>query len=57
MSLICSSPVSTSDVYAGHAGCAQLAPADAATARPPLKTLGITEEYFGYRTALSFFEV
>lgn len=57
MSLIYSSPVSTSDVYAGHAGCAQLAPADAATTRPPLKTLGITEEYFGYRTALSFFEV
>jgi hypothetical protein len=55
MSLIYSSPVSTSDVYAGHA--AQLAPADVATAHPPLKTLGITEEYFGYRTALSFFEV
>jgi hypothetical protein len=57
MSLIYSSPVSTFSVYAGHAGCAQFAAADGATECVSLKTLGITEEHVGYRTALSFFEV
>ncbi len=57
MSLICCSPASTSSVYAGHAGCALFAAADAATEPGSLKTLRITEQHFGYRTALSFFEV
>ncbi len=57
MSLICCSPASTSSVYAGHAGCALFAAADAATEPASLKTLGIAEAHFGYRTALSLFEV
>ena len=57
MSLIYCSPASISSVYAGHARCARFAAAGAATERAALKTLGITEEHFGYRTAPSFFEV
>ena len=57
MSLIYCSPASISSVYAGHARCARFAAAGAATERAALKTHGITEEHFGYRTAPSFFEV
>lgn len=57
MSLICSSLVSTSSVYVGHAWCARFAPAAIAATGLALKTLGMTEGDRGQATAEYVFEV